>query len=179
MSESDPSCERSFRHFEKICETLIIEVSSMKIFRSLKILQASFKLLRSSGSSFPETSFEPSIRPIEDKIRLTNDAPGISSEKIATAPGFLWATWLAKFKAKADFPIAGRAAKIIKSPGWNPFVMRSSSAYPVRMPLIPLEVLNISSSALTSATISREDLKSVPLLLRVTSITFSTFQVQL
>ncbi|EJX02961.1 hypothetical protein EVA_08934 [gut metagenome] len=30
---------------------------------------------------------------------------------------------------------------------------------------------NISSSALTSATISREDLKSVPLLLRVTSMT--------
>ncbi|EJX02960.1 hypothetical protein EVA_08933 [gut metagenome] len=128
INDSSPSCERSFRHFEKICETLIIDVSSMKILRSLKILQASFKLFKSSGSSFPEINFEPSMRPIEDKIRLTRDAPGISSEKIATAPGLRWATWLAKFKASADLPIAGRAAKIIKSPGWNPLVMRSSSA---------------------------------------------------
>ena len=94
---------------------------------------------------------EPSIPPMEQIILCTNWLAGISNEKIATGSSDLKATLWAIFKAKAVFPIAGRAAKIIKSPFWSPDVILSKSLKFVRIPeILPSILCNLFKRSVTS-----------------------------
>ena len=74
-------------------------------------------------------------------IRCTNWSLLISRLKKATRLGASFcfaprrATFWAMFKARAVFPMEGRAARIMKSDGWRPVVSRSRSAKPVERPV--------------------------------------------
>ena len=60
------------------------------------------------------------------------------------------AAFAAIVRAKEVLPTPGRAAKIIRSEFWRPFVSSSSSAMPVRMPVIPsLRLFRRSRSGVT------------------------------
>ncbi len=65
--------------------------------------------------------------PSAQSIRFTNDSAPISKLKIATALSVLVPTFWAIFNAKAVFPTAGRAAKIISSSACKPAVILSNA----------------------------------------------------
>ena len=76
----------------------------------------------------------------EHSKRSTSCSLLISSEKIAAGTGGRpgsrgMAAFSTMFTARLDFPIDGRPATMIKSPGWNPAVSRSRSSYPEVTPV--------------------------------------------
>ena len=75
--------------------------------------------LASSSSAVP-----PAFPSPKDQLRFTPDPP--------VMPHFPH-----KFIAKVVFPIEGRAATIIKSPGCKPAVFLSKSVKPVEIPVTP------------------------------------------
>ncbi len=64
-----------------------------------------------------------SIDPAQHINLVTSCSAGISSENIATASSLLSDELKPIFKAKAVLPTEGLAARITKSPGWNPDVI--------------------------------------------------------
>lgn len=89
---------------------------------SVKLL---FLILSDSISASPEIK------------RFTSCTSAISKEKIITFLLKSNAALRIKLRAKAVLPIAGRAARMIKSDGCQPEVMRSRSLKPVATPVIP------------------------------------------
>ena len=61
-----------------------------------------------SGKTLSDTDMKYILRRMEKY--------GISSEKKATAPGLRNAVYMPRFSASAVFPIAGRAARMMRSP---------------------------------------------------------------
>ena len=88
---------------------------------------------------------------------------------IATVAFEFTAAFVARFKAHADLPTAGRAAIIINCPSCNPVVILSILSHPVDNPVIsPSCVDNFSRFALAELTTSFIVLNSLVLLLLTT-----------
>ena len=103
-----------------------------------------------SSSSSPRASFVASICPSAQKMRCMSCSRGISSEKNATVPPWR-ATCVATLRTKAVFPIAGRAATMMRSDFCSPRVMLSRVFSPVESPVTPPFAL---ASSLTRSTAS-------------------------
>ena len=76
-----------------------------------------------------------STRASEESSRRASARLVISSEKIATFLPASRAAFLAMFKASAVFPMLGRDATMMSSPGCSPPVFSSSSLKPVGTPV--------------------------------------------
>ena len=123
-----PSSELSnLRHFALISPIVIPGVSSIKIFVSESLLIASLILFQSLFCKFPLISLFNSICPTEAIILLANCSAPISILNIATPFLLDCAILIAKLRANAVFPIAGRAAIIISSLACKPLVILSKS----------------------------------------------------
>jgi hypothetical protein len=83
---------------------------------------------------------------MEASIRVANWAPPISIENTPTGKPESTATFSAMFSAKAVFPMEGRPATMIRSPGWKPEVFWSRSMKPVGTPVIS-EGLSLSCNS--------------------------------
>ena len=80
----------------------------------------------------------PRIDACEAMKRCASSDSDISSENRATALLDSSAAFSAKFAISADFPIDGRAARMIRLPGWKPPVIVSRSSKPDAVPVIAL-----------------------------------------
>ena len=72
----------------------------------------------------------PLIDACEAMKRWASSDSDISSENSATAFFAPSAAFSAKLAIRADFPIDGRAARMIRLPGWKPPVIVSSALKP-------------------------------------------------
>ena len=97
--------------------------------------------------------------------RVTSCSAGISREKIATGLLVRLAALYAKLRAKAVLPTEGRAATIIMSPAWKPWVILLMLSKPVVKPLTPsvlisfgVSIFNLTASATCSAFLNSETL---------------------
>ena len=97
----------------------------MKIgaFKSCDVRECSCS--HSKLANFPCLIFSPSISETLTIKRLTNCTLDISNEKIATGKLYSTAIFFAIESTKAVFPIAGRAAIMIKSDFCHPEVIWS------------------------------------------------------
>ncbi len=91
--------------------------------------------LQSWSSSLPVFRFCWSTRPSEEIRRKASWLADISIENTATALPVLSEEYSAMFSASEVFPIAGRAARMIRSEGCNPAVSASKSMKPVGRPV--------------------------------------------
>ena len=80
----------------------------------------------------------PLIDACEAMKRWASSDSDISSENSATALCAPSAAFSAKLAISADFPIDGRAARMIRLPGWKPPVILSRSSKPDGVPVIAL-----------------------------------------
>ena len=104
-----------------------------------------------------------STRAEEASIRMASCEPPISMENTPTGKPSRTATCSATLSAKAVFPIDGRPATTIRSPGCNPDIFSSISAKPVAMPVM-LPGLSLSySSCVCSITCTSRALMCVKL----------------
>ena len=100
-------------------------------------------------------------------IRCTSCDALISRLKITTVRSSWSAAYCAMFSAKAVLPMAGRAAMMMRSLFWKPFVMRFSSVKPVDTPVIvPLRSMSSLISLKASGTTCSMG-RSVSALLRI------------
>ena len=83
--------------------------------------------------------------------RCASSDSDISSEKSATALRAPSAAFSAKLAISADLPIDGRAARMMRLPGWKPPVMVSRSSNPDAVPVIALPSTESFSSLSSSA----------------------------
>ena len=95
--------------------------------------------------------------------RWASSASDISSENSATALLAPSAAFSAKLAISADLPIDGRAARMIRLPGWKPPVIASRSSKPDGVPVIDLpsreSCSSLSSSASSRSSIERKSLR--------------------
>ena len=96
-------------------------------------------------------SLSPEIRARQAMKRWASSTSDISSEKKATALFALTATFSAMFATSALFPIAGRAATMIRLPGWKPPVIASMSRKPAGVPVISISPVESFSRRSTSS----------------------------
>ena len=89
---------------------------------------------RCSGTR-PLRSSSPLIRACEATNRWASSASAISSENSATGRPCLTAAFSAMLQTSALLPIAGRAATMIRLPGWKPPVISSRSLKPDGVPV--------------------------------------------
>ena len=95
--------------------------------------------------------------------RCASSPSDISSENSATALLEASAAFSAKLTISADLPIDGRAARMIRLPGWKPPVIVSRSSNPDGVPVIGLpsseSFCSLSSSASSSCSAERKSLR--------------------
>ena len=113
---------------------MIEPVSSTQIGAFISLSQAAVSRGQSSGFSWPVRRLCDSTRASLHIIRCVTSLFDISSVKSATGISWRTARFCAMQSASADFPIDGRAARMIRLPGWKPDVSLSSSLKPVGMP---------------------------------------------
>ena len=101
-------------------------------------LDASMILPQRDGGTLPLRRSSPLIDACEAMKRWASSDSDISSENSATAFLAPSAAFSAKLAISADFPIDGRAARMIRLPGWKPPVMPSRSSKPDGVPVIAL-----------------------------------------
>ncbi len=82
----------------------------------------------------PLRRLEKSIEASDESMRMISERVVISSENTATRLAWSTAALRAMFSAKAVFPMLGRAAMMISSPGCSPPVISSRSPKPVGRP---------------------------------------------
>ncbi len=128
---------RDFRRraFERISISVIEPVSSTQIGAFISLSQAAVRRGQSSGFNLPVRRLCDSTRASAHIIRCVTSLFDISSVKSATGISCRTARFWAMQSASADFPIDGRAAMMIRLPGWRPEVSLSSSLKPVGMPV--------------------------------------------
>ena len=95
------------------------------------------KISHSASSNFPVRNFSEVSPVSEDIKRVISCTDDISSEKKATGICCPTAILRAIVSVSAVFPIAGRAAIIIRSLACQPDVSKSSFVKPVCIPLKP------------------------------------------
>ena len=125
----------SRRDFERISIIVTEPVSSTQIGAFISLSQAAVRRGQSSGFSLPVRRLCDSTRASLHIIRCVTSLFDISSVKSATGISWRTARFCAMFSASADFPIEGRAAMMIRLPGWKPEVSLSSSLKPVGQPV--------------------------------------------
>ena len=125
----------SRRAFERISIIVIEPVSSTQIGAFISLSQAAVRRGQSSGFSLPVRRLCDSTFASLHIIRCVTSLFDISSVKSATGTSCRTARFCAMFSASADFPIEGRAAMMIRLPGWKPEVSLSSSLKPVGQPV--------------------------------------------
>ena len=121
--------------FERISIIVIEPVSSTQIGAFISLSQAAVRRGQSSGLSFPVRRLCDSTRASAHIIRCVTSLFDISSVKSATGTSWRMARFCAMQRARADFPIDGRAARMIRLPGCSPEVSLSSSRKPVGIPV--------------------------------------------
>ncbi len=103
------------------------------------------------------------IEACEAMNRWASSPSDISSENSATAFFASSAAFSAKFAISADLPIEGRAARMIRLPGWKPPVIVSRSSKPEDVPVIALPSRerrsSLSSSEESRSWIARKSLR--------------------
>ena len=108
----------------------------------------------------PLRSSSPLIRAWDATKRWASSASAISSEKSATGLPCSTAAFSAMLHTSALFPIAGRAATMIRFPGWNPPVISSRSLNPEGVPVreVPSSDsrCSLSSSSCNTSSIARK-----------------------
>ncbi len=115
-------------------------------------------------------SLSPEIRARQAMKRWASSTSDISSEKKATGLLRLTATFSAMLATRALLPIAGRAATMIRLPGWKPPVIASMSRKPDGVPVISISpVESFSSRSTSSWRISESRRKSLACSLWATS----------
>jgi hypothetical protein len=133
-------------------------------------LQARTTFGQSRWETCPLRSLSPEIRARQAMNLCASSTSDISSEKKATGRSRLTATFSAMLATKADFPMAGLAATMIRFPGWKPPVIASMSRKPAGVPVISISpVESFSSRSTSSWRISESRRKSLACSLWATS----------
>ena len=114
------------------------------------LFDASMILPQRDAGTRPLRRSSPLIDACEAMKRCASSDSDISSENSATAFSAPSAAFSAKLAISADFPIDGRAARMIRLPGWKPPVMLSRSSKPAAVPVIALPSLESCSSFVIS-----------------------------
>ena len=109
-------------------------------------LEASMILPQRDAGTRPLRRSSPLIDACEAMKRCASSDSDISSENSATAWSPSSAAFSQKLAISADFPIEGRAARMIRLPGWKPPVYVSRSAKPDGVPVTSLPSRESSSS---------------------------------
>ena len=92
-------------------------------------------MAQSSLFRLPVRSCMPWMGVSKQRIRFTSCSALISREKMATVLPPRIATWAAMLRAKAVLPMAGRAARRIRSDLFRPVRMASRAENPVDRPI--------------------------------------------
>ena len=108
----------------------------------------------------PLRSSSPLIRAWEATNRWASSASAISSENSATGLPCSTAAFSAMLHTSALLPIAGRAAMMIRFPGWKPPVISSRSLKPDGVPVSEVPSsdsrCSLSSSSCSTSSIARK-----------------------
>jgi hypothetical protein len=123
------------RVFERTSIIVTEPVSSTKMGAFASLSQAAVSRGQSSAASFPVRSRCDSTFASLHISRCVTSAFDISSVNSATGISCLSATFAAMQRASADFPMLGRAATMMRLPGWKPEVSRSMSRKPDGVPV--------------------------------------------
>ena len=112
----------------RISSTVVPAVSSMKMGASDSIPVARVSFGQSESWRRPVLIRWESIRPMEQSMRRASCSMDISRLKTATGIFSIRAACWTMFMARAVLPMEGRPARMIRSEGCRPAVMRSSSS---------------------------------------------------
>src|ERR1700742_600199 len=137
------SCSWAWRRraFARRSRMLRSEESSNQSGASASSLAARRTFGQSRWLTWPLRSLSPGIRARQAMKRWASSTSDISSEKKATGLSRLTATFSAMLATRALFPIAGRAATMIRLPGWKPPVTASMSRKPGGELLQPVDLV--------------------------------------
>ena len=124
----------SRRHLALMSATVTEGLSSIRMSVWLRAAEAMQSLPHSSSLSLPVTSFCISMKLSLASRRRASCSRLISRLKTATVFLYFFATFTAMFKAKADLPMAGRAATSRRSDLFRPLIFESRSRRPVDSP---------------------------------------------
>ena len=147
-----------------ISATVMEGLSSIRISVWLREAAAMEILLHSSSVSLPVASFLPSTKLSLASRRMTSCSRDISRLKMATVFLYFFATFRPIFRAKADLPMAGRAATRRRSDLFRPLIFMSKSRMPVERPGIK------ESDWLSSVKLSKTRCKTVPICSRLSPV---------
>ena len=137
MMSPRPLSILSRRVLARISMAVMLGVSSINIGTSLSMPAASVAFCQSSWLMNPVFKRLESMRASEVSKRMDSCSLDISRENTATGTRSSTATLRARFRAKAVFPILGRAARIMRSDFCRPEVSWSRRGYPVLSPESP------------------------------------------
>ena len=136
MSRSSPCSALRRRAFARISRTPIDAVSSMKIRAWVSVDIASVSFGQSRSPRNPVRRRWLSIAASDVSMRRNNCSFDISRLKKPTVIAFFVPTYCAMFSTRLVLPIAGLAATMIRSDGWSPAIISSSSLKPVGTPVM-------------------------------------------
>ena len=122
------------RHLALMSATVTEGLSSIRMSVWLRAAEAMHSLLHSSSLSLPVASFCSSTKPSLASRRMASCSRDISRLKMATVFLYFFATLTPIFSAKADLPMAGRAAMSRRSDLFSPLIRVSKSRRPVDRP---------------------------------------------
>ena len=125
----------SRRAFERISIIVIEPVSSTQIGAFISLSHAAVRRGQSSGFSLPVRRLCDSTFASLHIMPLRHLALRHLEREQRHGTSCRTARFCAMFSASADFPIDGRAATMIRFPGWKPEVSLSSSLKPVGQPV--------------------------------------------
>ena len=140
MSPSLPYCRCKRRALALTSSGFNAGVSSMCIGASCSLPTAVVSRCQSSSVSRPVRSLCWSSLPTDPRRRIASCAPDISMLNMATGNPLSTATCSPMFSARAVLPILGRPARMIRSPGCIPAVLRSRSSSRAMAEIVPPEL---------------------------------------
>ena len=126
----------SRRAFERISIIVIEPVSSTQTGAFESRSQAAVSRGQSSGARLPERSRCDSTLASLHMSRCVTSDLDISSVNRATGVSWRTARLAAMHSARPDLPMLGRAARMIRLPGWKPDVSLSRSRKPDGTPVM-------------------------------------------
>ena len=124
----------SLRHLALMSATVTEGLSSIRMSVWLRAAEAIQSFAHSSSLSFPVASFCSSTKASLANKRMASCSRDISRLKMATVFLYFFATLTPMFRAKADLPMAGRAATSRRSDLFRPLIRVSKSRRPVDRP---------------------------------------------
>ena len=156
-------CWASRRVFARTSSTERSEESSTNSADSASRLEAARIFAQRVCGTLPLRRSSPLIDAWLAMKRCASSPSDISRLNSATASLPVSAACSAKLAISADLPMPGRAARMIRLPGWKPPVMRSRSSKPDGVPVIEVPCAescsSLSSSAESRSWIARKSLR--------------------